>query len=191
MTDAWTYNADGSYQIVYTGVTGKSYTSVEDVYDSAGVQVAVAVANSNGTGALTLEANGVGVALGQSQLSVTVGDDFNLNAYADASTTIAATGFGAETFAFAPNFGNDAISGFVASGLSADAINLTASAFGLQAGAQNQTADWQALVANGPNGSLSQSNGSAVITNTLGDKLTFAGVTEATLKAHPGGFNFV
>ncbi len=181
-------NADGSYDIADFNILGQSYTSYENVYNSSGGHVAYAVDNSNGTGTLTLYGNGGAVSVGSGQLSVTAGADaFALNAHA--TETITATGTTGDTFAFAPNFGTDAITSFVATGATHDLLQFNASAFGAGLTAANQSADWQALLSHTTNNSA----GAAVITDIYGDSLTLTGVSKTTISsaANAADFKFV
>ena len=68
-------NPDGSYDVAYFGVTGKAYSSYEDIYNSAGTLVADAQNNVNGTGNLLLYANGLTVTSSSGSDSVTTGSD--------------------------------------------------------------------------------------------------------------------
>ena len=60
-------NPDGSYDIAYFNMTGKTYSSYEDIYNSAAALVADAQNKVNGSGNLLLYANGltITVLLGQ------------------------------------------------------------------------------------------------------------------------------
>ena len=93
-----TVNPDGSYDVAYFGVTGKAYSSYEDIYNSAGTLVADAQNNVNGTGSLLLYANGLTVTSSSGSDSVTTGaDSFAITPQSVETTT--ATNMQSETFA--------------------------------------------------------------------------------------------
>ena len=52
-------NPDGSYDIAYFDVTGQTYSSYEDIYNSAGTLAADAQDNADGSGSLFLYASGL------------------------------------------------------------------------------------------------------------------------------------
>ena len=68
-TATTSYNADGSYQVTYAGVTGLAYSSYEDVYNTAGALVADAQDMTNGSGNLLLSANGLTISSSSAKLS--------------------------------------------------------------------------------------------------------------------------
>ncbi|MGO9954840.1 MAG: beta strand repeat-containing protein, partial [Solirubrobacteraceae bacterium] len=68
-------NPDGSYDIAYFDVTGQTYSSYEDIYNSAGALVADAQDNVNGSGSLILYANGLTITSASGSDSVTTGSD--------------------------------------------------------------------------------------------------------------------
>jgi hypothetical protein len=105
----------------------------------------------------------------------TTSDRFAINPHADEN--IAATGTNSDTFAFAPHFGQDTISGFAAAGSSHDLLEFTASTFGANLTAANQSADLAALLSH----TSQNASGSAVIADLDGDTLTLRGITKATL----------
>ena len=187
-----TVDADGAYQLDNYGITGQPYTSDEIVYRSSGVVAALAADNSAGAGRLTLYGANDAVSVGPAQLSVAVGADiFTVNPHA--TEVIAASASSGDTFVFAPASGpnqtawQDTLSGFVATGASADTLQFSAAAFGAGLTAANQTADWQALLGH----TTQNAAGSAVIADIYGDTLTFAGVNKAALSANSGDIRFV
>ncbi len=114
----------------------------------------------------------------------------NAGSTAGSTKSIVASGLNNQTFIFAPNFGQETLYGFQATGAGADVLQFDASAFGAGLTAANQTADWQALISSG----LSQNAaGSAMITDIHGDRLTLNGVSMNTLanSATAGAFKFV
>ncbi len=50
MTETWTYNTDGSSSIVFSGVTGASYTWSEAMYNKAGTAIGSALDLTSGAG---------------------------------------------------------------------------------------------------------------------------------------------
>jgi hypothetical protein len=181
-----TVNPDSSYDFVTNAITGQSFSSDEIVVNSNHVQVAVSYDNLDGTGSLRLDANGLVVGLGRGQLNVTaLGDVFDLNAHA--SESIFANNQTNEYLEFAPHFGSDTITGFLATGANHDQLQFDASAFGAGLTPADWNADWRALLAHTTNNAA----GSAVIADIYGDSLTLNGVSKATLSAHAAVFNFV
>ncbi len=181
-----TVDADGAYQLDNYGITGQPYTSDEIVYRSSGVVAALAADNSAGAGRLTLYGANDAVSVGPAQLSVAVGADiFAVNPHA--TEVIAASASSGDTFVFAPASGpnqtawQDTLSGFVATGASADTLQFSASAFSAGPTAANQIADWQTVLAH----TTQNTAGSAVITDIYGDALTLTGVTKAMLTPPP------
>jgi hypothetical protein len=105
------------------------------------------------------------------------------------ANSMVASGLNNQTFVFAPNFGQETLYGFQATGAGADVLQLNASAFGAGLTAANQSADWQALIS----ATTQNAGGSAVINDIYGDHLTLNGVSMATLAnaGTAGIFNFV
>ena len=102
-------NPDGSYDIAYFDVTGQTYSSYEDIYNSAGTLVADAQDNVNGSGNLLLYANGLTITSASGSESVTTGSDtFAVNPHSVETTTIR-TASQSETFVYGPGFGQDTI----------------------------------------------------------------------------------
>ncbi len=114
----------------------------------------------------------------------------NAGSAASSTNSIVASGLNNQTFIFAPNFGQETLYGFQATGAGSDVLQFNASAFGAGLTAANQSADWQALISTG----LSQNAaGSAVITDIYGDSLTLNGVSKNVLAnaATASDFKFV
>jgi hypothetical protein len=104
----------------------------------------------------------------------------NAGAQYPASTTPAvASGRNSQTLAFTPNFGQETLYGFQATGTSHDVLQLNANAFGAGLTSANQSADWQALIS--PSHLSQNTAGSAVIADIFGDRLTLNGVSLAAL----------
>ncbi len=185
LTQTKTVNADGSYDISYTNVTGQSYSSYENIYNTAGTRVAEAFNNTNGTGSLTLYGNGLTVTSSSTQESVTTGaDTFALTEHS--TETITASGTKGDTFVFTPSFGQDAITGFAATGASHDVLQFSISDFSYLTPAMTQAQDLAAVLAH----ATQTAAGNTVITDTLGDALTLNAVTKATLTANAADFVF-
>ena len=100
--------------------------------------------------------------------------------------TITASGTTGDTFAFAPNFGHDTITSFVATGATRDLLQFNASAFGAGLTTANQSSDWQALLSH----TMNNSAGAAVITDLFGDSLTLTGVSKTTISAAANAADF-
>jgi hypothetical protein len=172
-----TVDADGSFDIGYYNVTGKAYSSYEDVYSTTATEVAEAQDLSSSAGNVILYGNGLTVAQASGSESITTGaDTFAVNPHPNETTT--ATGRSNETFAFGPGFGSDTLIGFLAAGSSHDLVQLNASMFA--AGSTTTSI-------------LSSATGmtSATITDLAGDALTFSGISKSTLLANPGDFKLV
>ena len=185
-----TVNADGSYDVAFTNVTGQSYGSYENIYSDSGVRVGESMDYLSGAGTLSLYGNGLTVTAGSSQLSVQLpaaggGDVFALNGHGQETIT-ASTGTSGETFVFAPGFGQDTLNGFVGTGANNDVLQFSVADFSYLSGTDTAT-DLAALIAHG---AITQSGTSTLITDTHGDALKLAGVSAATLEAHSTNFAF-
>ena len=66
------HNADGSYDIVYSGITGQAYSSYQSDYNSAGVLIAKAVNDTNGAGVTTVYGNNLKISTSAGAESLTV-----------------------------------------------------------------------------------------------------------------------
>ena len=75
LTQQKTVNADGSYDIAYSGITGQAYTSYQNDYNSAGVLVALAVNDTNGAGVTTVYGNNLQISTSAGAESLTSGSD--------------------------------------------------------------------------------------------------------------------
>jgi hypothetical protein len=157
-----------------------THTVTETFANGATVSVA---SDGSGGGTLRLGGNAVTVTSGPSQLSVTAGTQtLPLTDYS--AETFIATGKTNETFVFAPHFGQDTITGFVASGAGHDTLQFDATSFGMTSGS-TQAQDLAAMLAH-----TTQSGANAVITDDYGDTVTLTGVSKATLAANAGDFKF-
>jgi hypothetical protein len=179
-------NADKSYDISYTNITGKTYSSYENIYNAAGTKVAEAIANTNGTGSLFLYGNGLTVASSSTQESMKTGADvFALKPHYP-TEAITATGANDDTFVFTADFGKDAISGFLATGATHDTLQFSASMFSYLTAGMTQAQDLAAVLAH-----ATQTGGNTVISDTFGDALTLDAIAKTTLTANAGDFKFV
>ncbi len=188
MTETWTYNLDGSYDTAYSGVTGQQYSSYENVFNTALAKIADAENMTNGSGDLLLYANGLTISSSSGALNVTTGaDKFGVKAHA--TEAITATGLNSETFDYASGFGQSTIIGLVAGGGASDVIQLNLSMF---SGLRSTNTAAQNLATLLSSGAAAQSNSNVTITDSVGDVLTLAGVTTATLSQNASSvFKFV
>ena len=178
MTETWSYNTDGSSNIVWRGVTGASYSIFEAVFNAADVRVATAYDLTNGSGNLSLSGSGLTVSSGAGgALSLTAGSDtFVLDAHT--KETVNATGYNSEVFSFASGFGSESITGFTAAASNSDVLSLKLSMFnGLSA---SDTAAQNAAILLSSN-AMTQSGSNVTITDTGGDVLTLMGATTSAL----------
>ena len=179
---------DGSYDVAYSDVTGLSYSSYEDIFNSAGVQVAEARDMIGGAGTLILNADHLTVSSSSGSLGMTTGpDSFEVNSHT--SESIVASGRTAETFEYGSGFGHESITGLLASGPSNDIIQLPLAMFKGLSSTNTATQNWDALIANG---AVVQSGGNVTITDTAHDTLTVNSMTTSMLSNHAGNvFKFV
>lgn len=182
---ASTYTRSGSAQEnVYSNVTGRSYSSYESI--TSGTNVVADVLNlNNGAGEIDLFQSGSTITRGGSAESIGVGTgSFNLGYHA--TETINTNSVGSDTFIFKSGFGTETINGFNPSGSSADTLELSTAAFSYLNAGMTQAQQLAAVIAN----AASTSSGTTIF-DSFGDKLTLAGVSEATLTANPSAFKFV
>ena len=177
-----TTKPDGSHDVAYSDVTGLSYSSYEDIFNSAGVQVAEARDMVGGAGMLILDANHLTVSSSSGSFAVTTGSDtFKVNSHANES--IDASGRTAETFEFGSGFGHESITGLLASGATHDVIELPPTMFrglnSMNTAAQN----WNALLSSG---ATVQSGGNVTITDAAHDVLTLNNITTSMLSNSAG-----
>jgi hypothetical protein len=164
-------------------VTGQPYSSYEAIYNTAAAQVATAQDNVNGSGSLLLYANGLTITSSSGNESITTGSDtFAVNPHSVETTTTNSKS--TETFVYGPGFGQDTITGFLATTARHDLLQFSRSMFGFSSG-PSQTADAQALLRSFATGTTN-----TTITGLQGDTLTLNGVTIATLKANLADFKF-
>ena len=177
-------NADGSYDIFHAGVTGQAYSSYEDVYSKSGAKVAESRDNTNGTGSLVLYGDGLTVSSSSTGQSVQTGADvFTFNPHSTEGVT--ATGMNNEVFVYKPSFGQDSISGFLATGGTHDTLDFSASAFSYLHSGMTAAQDLAAVLSH-----ATQVGGNTLISDTMGDALTLDGITKATLTANPADIKF-
>ena len=183
-----TTKPDGSYDVAYSEVTGLSYSSYEDIYNSAGVQVAEARDLIGGAGTLVLDANQLSISSSSGSLGVTTGSDtFKVNSHANES--IIASGRAGETFAYGSGFGHESITGLLAGGTSSDVIKFSTSMFKGLNPTNTSTQNWDALISSG---AAVQSGANVTITDAAHDILTLNSVTTSMLSQHAGSvFKFV
>ena len=179
---------DGSYDVAHFNVTGLSYTSYEEIYNSTRAEVAVAQDMSGGAGTLILDANHLTVSASSGQLSMTNGSDtFELNPHT--SESIVSSGRAAESFDYGSGFGQESIAGLLAGGASNDVIKFSTSMFKGLSSINTSTQNWDALISSG---AALQSGANVTITDTAHDTLTLNNVTLSTLSNHAGDvFKFV
>ena len=129
-------------------MTGLGYSSYEDIYSSAGVQVAEARDMIGGAGTLILNADHLTVSSSSGSLRVTTGSDtFKVNSHA--SESIIASGRTAETFEFGSGFGHESITGLLTSGASHDVIEFPIAMFNGLSSSNTATQNWNALLSSG------------------------------------------
>ncbi len=86
-------NPDGSDDIAYFDVTGQTYSSYEDIYNTAGTLVADAQDNVDGSGSLLLYTSGLTITSASGSESVTTGSDtFAINPHSAETITGFAVG---------------------------------------------------------------------------------------------------
>src|SRR5208282_4503158 len=137
---------DLSYDIAYFDVTGQTYSSYEDIYNTAAALVADAHNNVTGSGNLILYANAFTITSASGSESVTIGlDTFAVNPHFVETTTIENSKSN-ETFVYGSGFGQDTITGFLApTSAGHDHLQFSHTMFGFSSTAK-QTADAQALL---------------------------------------------
>jgi hypothetical protein len=180
MTEAWTYNADGTSETSLANVQGSSYTSLLSIYDlnsSAGGHLAAQqYVATNGTqnihgyeNGLTIALNGAGASI---NLPAPAGDNFSFTYHANTVVT----GGGANTnFVFQSGFGNATITDFVANSLANtnhDVITFAGNLFTSFADIMNHATQ--------------DKSGNTIIADGHGDTLTLNHATMASL--HPNDF---
>jgi hypothetical protein len=178
---------DGSYDVAHFDVKGLSYTSYEDIYNSARGQVAEARDMSSGTGTLMLDADHLLIS-SSARLGVTTGSDtFEVNSHT--SESIVASGRTAETFEYGSGFGHESITGLLASGPSNDVIEFPVAMFKGLSSRSTATQNWDALVSSG---AAVQSGANVAITDAARDVLTLNNATTSMLSHYAGNvFKFV
>jgi hypothetical protein len=176
--------SDGSYDVDHFDVTGKAYSSYEDIYNSAGKLVADAQENVNGTGSLLLYANGLTVMSSSGTESVTTGSDtFTVHPHSVETTTVE-NGKSNETFVYGSGFVQDTLIGFLETSGAHDLLQFSDSMFGFSPGS-SQTADAQALLSNYASGTTN-----TTITDLQRDMLTINNHSISTFKNNLEDFKF-
>ena len=179
--------SDGGYDISHFNISGLSYSSYEDMFNSSRAELAEARVLAAGGGVLNLDASGLMTTAGASAaLRVTSGSDVYLLT-PEAHEAITTTGESSEVLVFDAGFGADSLTGLaLGSAAGHDTLTFQAAAFGLTA--TNQARDLTALLADTQNNTA----GNAVITDANSDTLTLMGVSTSQLKAAPSvDFKFV
>ncbi len=157
--------SSGAYELTYTNVQGRTYSSFDEIYSKSGM--VAQVFNNTGAGA-----------------SVTMsGSSLIFNAGVSGETVRTA---GSETYAFSQGYGNATINGFSTSGASADTLQLAKSAFSYLNANMTPAQDLAAIISHGASGTSG-----FTIKDSYGDTLTLAGLTSTTLAANSGAFRFV
>jgi large repetitive protein len=179
---------DGSYDVAYSEVTGLSYSSYEDIFNSAGLQVAEARDMIGGAGTLILDADHLTVSSSSGSFGVTTGSDkFKVNSHG--SESIIASGRTAETFALGSGFGHESITGLLTSGASHDLIDLPSTLFKGLSSTNTATQNWNALLSSG---AAVQSGANVTITDAAHDVLTLNNAAISTLSRDASSlFKFV
>jgi len=171
LTQQKTVNADGSYDIACFDFVGKTYTSYQSDYNSAGVLIARAVNDTNGSGVTNVFGDNLQISTSAGAESLTSGSDIFVYT-PHANETFSAAGTTNDVFTFKAGFGSDTISGLGAAGANADSLNL-AGLFTSYASLQSH------MVASGSN---------TLITDAGGDKLTIVALSPSALTAARVGF---
>jgi hypothetical protein len=186
---------DGGYEVSYFNITGQSYNSINEIFESGGKAAAYALSHVNASGALIIYSDGVSVSVTEGALSVTLQDDMfdansdTFNIAYHATEVFNVVGTKDDAFAFAAPTGaratpwTDVINGFMASGVGSDMIEFNASAFGVS----NATTAWDNLLAS----ATTNSAGWEVIHDNSHDTLTLSGVNRAALLSIQSDFKFV
>jgi hypothetical protein len=176
-------NADGSYDIAYFDVPAKTYSSYEQIFNSAGTLVANAQDNVSGSGSLTLDANGLTITSASGSESVTTGSDtFAITPHS--VETVTATNMQSETFVYGPGFGQDTLTGFLETSAH-DLLQFSASMFGFST--SSQTADAQALLSNYASGTT---NTTISVPDPQADTLTINNHSISTFQNNLQDFKF-
>ena len=179
-------NPDGDYDIAYFDVSGLGYSSYEDIYNTAGAKVAEAEDVTKGSGMLSLCANDLTISSSSGQLSVTIGSDpFAVDPHS--VDTIIASGTTQDVFVYRSGFGEDAMTGFLATGADHDLLQFNASSFSYLTPGELQAADFAAVLSH----ATQTAGDNTVIADSFGDSLTLNGVTLARLAANAADFKFV
>ena len=87
------------------------------------------------------------------------------------------------TFVFTPSFGQDALSGFAATGSGHDILQFSIADFSYLNSGMTQAQDLAAVLAN-----ATSSGANTVITDTFGEPRTLAGIKQGYSRCERGGF---
>ena len=99
--------------------------------------------------------------------------------------TIDASNGGSESLSFGASFGQETVLGFMASGTTADSVQLPTASFSYLTPGMSQAQDLAAVLAH-----ATSSASGLTIADTTGDTLTLAGITASTLTANPSAIHF-
>ena len=173
-----------AFNYAYSNVKGHAYTSYNAIEYAN--QVAVDDLNlSASSNQINLLENNATITRGSGTESFVIGNGtFNLAFHANETINVGASG--GDTFAFRAGFGAETINGFAASGANADTLQLSTSAFSYLNSGMTQAQDLAAVLIN-----ASATPSGLTITDRVGDHLTLAGVSAATLAANPAAVRFV
>ena len=159
------------------GVSGDGTNGTPDAITLSNGTIDVADVASAGVSGSTNAIN-----LGQSDILNITGNGNTITF--GANDTVSASG-NSEAFVFQSNFGQDALSGFAATGSGHDTLQFSIADFSYLNSGMTQAQDLAAVLAN-----ATSSGANTVITDTFGDTLTLAGISKATLAANAADFVF-
>ena len=172
-------------EYAYSSIQGQGYTSYGSFWGSTfGDLAADDLYLSTGANDLILFDPNLTITKGGGAESLQMGTGSDSLSY-HAVETIDAMTSGNEHFIFGAGFGNETIKGFVASGATADSVQLSASSFSYLTAGMSQAQDLAAVLARAVDGASGMT-----ITDSLGDTLTFAGVSASTIAANPTVIQF-
>ena len=176
--------AGAAREYVYTGVSGRPYSSYESIecgWDGVAETAADDLNLSSSANELDLYQGNLTIARGSGAETIadatsTGKSTFTLAYHANEVAQANSTGL--EAFQFGANFGSETINGFVGSGTNADTIQLKMSSFSYLNPSMTQAQDLAAVLSH-----ASSSGSATTILDSNGDRLTLAGFSVATLEA--------